>query len=226
MTENMTIAQHLQGESHDALLELDNLSRKAKGDMALAADIVDVIGVLAGIKPAAFIGGNELVVGNDLLSRLGLVCATSKIKNIVYVSFDKEKAERLASLHELVWGKNAEYANENREIGRLLGYPVTATEYFLHRLSVYGTTEELPIVRVKRTKDTVSEHFQSLILSPEHYDQELAAYSEPLEKATRLLAPRTYAMIKRAATKERFKKHFDRLISRDAADDGLVIREV
>ena len=79
-----------------ALSDLDDLGLTA--DTETIADIVDIIGVLSGIKPAAFIGGTEKgAIGSNLLTRLGLVYTTSAIKNIVYISREPALARRLVA---------------------------------------------------------------------------------------------------------------------------------
>lgn len=175
-----------------ALAGLDGLSEEF-GE-SIAYDVTDVIGVLVGLKPAALVGGNKRDIETSLFERLGLSYAQWPEKNLVYVSRDKVLAHRLAELHKQVWGSNAIYPDENREIGRLLGYPETATEYFIERLKTLGSNNPLPAVNPDDTGDTVSSYFQNLILSPDNYKEELAEYCEPLEAAVREFAPKTYAV--------------------------------
>lgn len=175
-----------------ALADIDALSEEF-GEF-IAYDVTDVIGVLVGLKPAALVGGNKQDIDTDLLGRLGLSYTQWPEKNLVYVSRDGETVRRLAELHKKVWGKNATYPDESREIGRLLGYPETATEYFIKRLKTLDSDSPLPAFIPEETKDTVSSYFQNLVLSPDNYKEELASYCEPLEAAVREFAPRTYAV--------------------------------
>ncbi len=175
-----------------ALADLDVLSEEF-GEF-IAYDITDVIGVLVGLKPVAFVGGNKQDIDSDLLRRLGLSLAQWPEKHLVYVSKDRVLAHRLAELHKKVWGSNALYPSENREIGKLLGYPETATEYFIKRLKTLDSGNPLSVFIPKETENTASAYFQNLILSPDNYKKELAEYCEPLEAAVREFAPKTYAV--------------------------------
>ena len=177
-----------------ALDELDTLSVQFGEDIAY--DIVDVIGVLIGLKPVAMIGGNSEVpnIDDDLIGMLGLRYDAWAEKNLTYVSRSQEQAARLAELHKIVWGMNAAHPDKNREIGALLGYPETATDYFLKRLESLETDSPLPIFEPDELAGSVSRYFCELILSPDHYKDELKAYSLPLEKGVQEFAPKTYDM--------------------------------
>lgn len=94
-----------------ALRALDEAA--LKGDAGIVADAIDVVGVLSGLKPSAFIGGNARTLSDRLLDQLGLVHTTSTIKGIVYVSFDQSTVEHLANLHEKVWEKTPTFLTSN-----------------------------------------------------------------------------------------------------------------
>lgn len=111
----------------------------------------------------------------------------------------------------------------DQEIGQLLGYPETATRYFLDpiaRFNPRGGGQEFDEYRRKSEEGTVSQHFQRLILSPAHYEEELASYSQPLEEATRTLLPNTYRMLERFADKEQVAKSSKERIAKLLRDMG------
>lgn len=89
-------------------------------------------------------------------------------------------------------GKNADFPDEQYEIGALLGYPVTAAEYFLRRLHTMGTPNELPAIELSVLSPVQDEYFSGLVFSPDYYKDEIMAYCLPLEDATRKLMPKTY----------------------------------
>ena len=176
----------------NALTALDSLAT-AHGEH-IAYDITDIVGVLVGLKPVAMIGNNSKApdITTALVEKLGLKHASWPEKNLTYVSFNQENADRMAQLHTVVWGANAAHPDENREIGALLGYPVTATDYFIRRLTSFEAGVPLPIVEIDEPADSVSQYFCSLILSPEHAKEEISAYCKPLEEAVQEFAPTTY----------------------------------
>lgn len=178
-----------------ALQELDALSEKF--GKYVTHDITVIVGVLAGIKPVAMTESNDddREVGVDLLERLGLKYSSWEDKGLRYVSYRQDLADRMAELHRVVWGKNGEYPDENREIGRLLGYPETATEYFLRRLLTLTTDSPLPVVTPEEIDGTVSDDFCEFILSPDNYREEIETYVYPLEAANREYAPKTYSVL-------------------------------
>ena len=173
-----------------ALAELDALSEKF-GKLA-ARDVSDVIGVLYGVKPAAMIGGDNTCISKDVLNNLGLQCVSSTVEDILYISYDKEMAIRLSNLHERAWDDPMESFDEHREIGKLLGYPDTAVEYYLERLKTLDGDNPLPQFRPPEVEGTISRRFQRFILSPGRYQEEVKKYCLPLEEATRAHAPKTY----------------------------------
>lgn len=199
-----------------ALRELDQLARHHRNDTLLASDIVDIVGVVSDIKPAAMI--EEGSVSNATLSKLGLEMVKSshsEIIHLLYVAKTRARAQQLADAHALSWGlgKRVDVENE-RTIGRLLGYPSSATEYFIKRLDCMGSDAELPMVRVTKTLNTTSEYFQQLILSPDNWRDELAAYCEPLEVATRQSTPAVYDIFVRAARRNARRARWQQWTSR------------
>lgn len=82
-----------------------------------------------------------------------------------------------------------------RAIGKLLGYPPTATEYYIKRLVMLEKSGELPDMFEPPLDDPIK-HFCWLILSPDNYADEVEAYARPLMEATKKFAPKTYAIIR------------------------------
>ena len=183
-----------------ALLTLNRLARTHRRNIPMVSDLVDIVGVLADIKPAALIDRESVPV--SLITQLGLAYATTvSLNHLLYVSRSESSARRLAALHAEVFGQKLSPRKE-RAIGKLLGYPKTATEYFIKRWSTVGAPDELPMVCVVDTEHTASSYYQQLILSPDNWKEELAAYSEPLEATVRALTPQIHHCFERAARAE------------------------
>ncbi len=81
--------------------------------------------------------------------------------------------------------------------GELLGFPSTATEYYNRRITTVGTPWELPVGQGTLHDDKLEDYFAQLILSPEHYEEEMEAYVRPLQKATQALMPHAYAILEK-----------------------------
>lgn len=200
----------------EALRELNRLARKYRRDVPAVSSLMDVVGVLADIKPAALIDRKDVPV--SLLLQLGLTYeTTAAVEHLLYVSQSQAKAKRLATLHAKVFGRKLS-PHKEREIGKLLGYPKTSTGYFIKRWSTIGTFEELPMIHVVDTEYTASAYYQQLILSPDNWKEELAAYCEPLEAAVQALAPQVHAVFERMARAEarqhRYHTHIRKLLHR------------
>lgn len=188
----------MQNIDQNTLVALDALT--SESERHEMHDMIDIVGVIAGLKPAAFIGGNDAVSTQviEYIERLGLKHVSWPEKRLLYISFDQQHVERLAALHRVVWGKNATFPDENREIGTLLGYPRTATEYFLKRLTSLSTGTPLPQYMPEGIEGTVRDNFYQLVLSPDNYQEEVRAYCEPLEATVREFAPKTHAALSQA----------------------------
>ena len=184
---------HTKIDNTEAFAELDTLSERL--GKRVARDVSDVVGVICDIKPAAIIGGDNTYISKDFLKTIGLESTDSSVKDILYVSKDMKVARRLARLHEKSWEDPMESLEEHREIGELLGYPDSAIDYYLKRLKTLDSDNPLPQCRPPEVEGTVSRRFQRFILSPDNYELEVRGYCIPLEEATRLYAPKTYAAI-------------------------------
>lgn len=197
-----------------ALTLLDDLG--IPGSIGRAFDVAETAGVIAGVKPAAIVAPTlsfkdkrSVQQYRQVLKDLGLQSLPVRDTggwNIV-VSRDKAVLKELKSALEVVdklfQDSIAAGANEHggfqisdeheKTIGRLLGYPPTATEYFIRRMRTMSTPGELPIIESKLTDNR--RFFENFILSPDHYDDEVRAYITPFEQAVHELTPKTYVRI-------------------------------
>jgi len=185
----------LSKDQQDALYKLDQTAT----DMLSASLVVDVVGVIAGIKPAAFLEEGEKQ--KNLIKALGL-CFTSMEQGMATISWSQERADELA---ELMNDMRADDDLE-RKIGLLLGYPPTATEYFIVR----SRMEILPpFVEPEPGPGIPNENYLQFVLSPENYEEEVRMYAAPLEAATIQLAPRAHAVFVKYTEDSLAKKHKD-----------------
>ncbi len=195
----------LNTEQKEALRSLDE-SRMSR---MKASGITDVVGVIAGIKPVAFLHDGE--VDSQSVAALGLNC--EPMANGLYAA---SRDEHLSRELRDVWMAKIEDSEDPRDseraMGKLLGYPETATEYFIERSPTVFTSEELPVIASHAIDDTTSTFFNQLILSPDHYHQEIDQYVIPLEIAVRELAPHTYEFIEKATRRERVSKKIGKFL--------------
>lgn len=161
-------------------------------------DIVDVVGVLAGLKPSSFVDYDERLAAvlNDLGLRHVPFGYDPEIVDLMAISKDQVMANKLA---ELLVTHTTE--DDEREIGKLLGYPPTATEYYIKRLPTLRnpSEEQLPMIKPKHFLGRDIDEFHQLVLSPDHWQEEVDNFIAPLEAATKEMAPGTYDRIRRAA---------------------------
>ncbi len=178
----------------------ESVVKCAKREPLALTDAMNIAGVISGIKPAALIDGD--LTDRKALKSLNLFSSPSAY-GLLAVSRDATTAKKLSDAHiELMTDKGRD-ADLHRDIGRLLGYPPTAINYFLKRIKTMDTAEELPMVRVRSRKYIKNNHFQQLILSPKYWQQELATYCEPLEEAMCANLPKSYRAVVRRSNRER-----------------------
>lgn len=212
MTNHMTEIQKI------ALKNLDKSTHTTRQ----ALNLIDIVGVISGIKSAALV---EYDATQETLTKwTGLIYERS-ISDMAVVSFSSDIANKLLALHKL--GRTDKSGQTDRAIGKLLGYPETATEYFLKRLPTVmrAVKDQLPVVIPAASLDTVQGSFQQFILSPEAWAEEIAAYSVPLEVAMRELTPRSYQILKRQAQRDRWSKRMKNVIgirSREDYDSTII----
>lgn len=180
----------LNPEQKEALGLID----KESAALGNAQSVVELVGVLAGIKPVALIRADECVTP-DLIEATGLSCVDIEDGHLA-VSSDSELARQFKEDFIYQRGEDQFFTDEgHRRIGKMLGYPETATDYFLKRWESMDTDDELPMVVSKSLKGTPTDYFHHFILSPDNYQQEIDEYVKPLESAVKLLAPDTYKII-------------------------------
>jgi hypothetical protein len=168
-------------------------------------DTVDIVGVLADVKPASVVSYNPELL--DVLWKLDLsTCPFGYEPGLVErmtVSKDQHLAEELADL----FVNNYDGEDRNREIGTLLGYPASATEYFVKRRLTLEKDSELPMVIPADLTGTVRKEFCQFNLSPENWREEVEKYAVPLEEAVRNLTPETYRRIERGVKGQKIARN-------------------
>ena len=185
----------------EVLSSIDALDRlgSSESNPLQACEVASTIGVFTGIKPASLVV--DLHIGNEkkrseyeeIVSRLGLSMARVPEKNYWIVSRHQEIIDELSTtLDRYHQGNHGDDATEHR-IGKLLGYPETATSYFIERWNSMDTPGELPVVDVDLLSD--DEPFVQIVLSPDNYEAELEGYVRPLKRAVKELAPKSYELI-------------------------------
>lgn len=117
------------------------------------------------------------------------------------------------TIEQLVAASVLSDKERHKIIGRLLGYPESATDYFLRRFDTIGAPDELPMIIPDWIDGTVDEQLHSFILSPEHYQEEMAAYIDPLHDAVRTHGPETYRGLEMRARAARRQKSAQRVLS-------------
>lgn len=167
-------------EKKEALGELDRTPD------IMPCDKYDLIGLMGGIKPATNVSitvrdGEEVKEGNvdALLNKLGL-----KYVKMTETGFDEKGALNIVNyfiakttdmakrLQELVDQKkpNEDDVALEREIGRMLGYPETAIEYFIKR------------IEGKAPWDSGEEGKYALYVhSPDHFEEERQQYDDKID---------------------------------------------
>lgn len=190
-------------ETMRGVRELDTLGGDMNRPDVVSAEVTTAIGVFASIKPAGIVGLEELEYAGvnceqfagaiDMMGLQSVMAAGLDGSLLLMISRHKELAEELrAMLPE----NNTNLANEQYQykMGALLGYPVTSTEYFLKRVRTYEETGEWP----EYPNRPYMTAYSQLIFSPDHFEEELASYSLPLEEAVKVIAPQTYLRNKKS----------------------------
>ena len=185
------------------LEQLDNLRS------IQASEKVSVAGVLGDIKPAAAVWLDERARtdgGADLLERLNLTVLPEEGNDNSYIiAKDTETAARLAELFQKMRSRLERSRKEHdgrfdigevdesveRQIGELLGYPATAIDYYVRRYRVRDETDEEADESFKRQIPASPINNGWIILSPEHWREELEQYATPIWEATKQYFPKT-----------------------------------
>ena len=163
-------------------------------------DAVNVVGVFAGIKPTALLttisaGGVNI---ESVFNRMGLTCVNVDPRTFV-LSRHCELADAMADLYEQ-GGCRTDDAQMQRSVGKLLGFPETATEYYVERLQFERRTGVLiPAIEFPGLESSGEygrmHNFRQFILSPSHAAEEVAQYCEPLRQATEIMTPHLYERV-------------------------------
>ena len=196
----------------ETIIELENFIYQVKKQPNAAASMMTgIIGVIIGLKPAMI--GNftteefstlpydqfqemldslylkPLFFHQSISGKTGI----SWIENI-FISKDLITALKTHEAFENLWGTMddvgrifaPEMWNESsRQIGELLGYPKTATEYYIKNIEIEDSEED--------TKRMARNRYY--IHSPKHEKQEFEDYDLKLNQAIAELAPKTASIL-------------------------------
>ena len=199
--EKATSEVPLLNESQKEALHLLDTSTKTR---IQAAETSDLIGVIAGIKPVAFLSNTE--VNSELIADIGIKCEPMT-DGLFAASRDDHLNAKLKNTFLYEREEDGRMSFEgHRTIGKLLGYPESATEYFIERFDTVFSEDELPVVIPRSTLDTPTEFFHQFILSPNNYQDEINTYIRPLEIAVKELAPHTYKFIEKEYRHQQTRK--------------------
>jgi hypothetical protein len=163
-----------------------------------ASAMSSIIGVIIGLKPSCcciFSEENlcrfDLMRFIKLLEKLDLKLAferkllESEYYLDLYISKSSKKAERLkelfSDLSKYAYGEG-DRKEINAEIGKLLGYPQTAIDYYV-RHTESGTLSESHKERIKK--------YFYYAHSDKHQDEEFKKYDERLNRAIEKYSPRS-----------------------------------
>lgn len=209
MTESTSLRSSTGRTPTEALKTLDKMSRRNRN----VFDTVDVLGVVGGVKPMALLFGRTDM--QPLLHDMGLVTHLETPKRpesgrppTVFAAKDPQVIEEYKALAEL---KDAD--ETHRQLGRLLGYPETATDYFLRRSATLYTDDELPMIVPEWLQGTVHGQLHQFVLSPEHYEKEIATYIDPLHDAVKEYGLHTYRALEDRARSVRRRKATQRILN-------------
>lgn len=217
-------AQRLRESQNLVLRELD---REVKRFGSAANSNINLVGVISALKPAAILDDRDGLV--EKLEAAGLSVRETGNGSVV-VAVNSDTSDKLA---ELLHKKSSENTNSvtEYEIGEILGYPRTATEYYIQRKGTVSLPlgEQLPIIQPNMLSGSTLDFFSQIILSPNHWRDELEAYAVPLEQATQTYMPQTYRSIKHAAWRKKIGASLRSLTRRErtsAYSESVAVRYV
>lgn len=212
-------SQHNPALGRDQAIAMNKIDMYGRQSLWQSGDVMDTVGVVAGVKPAAVITWSDDT--SKLITVLGLAQQRAANREFMAISRSEKMAQELAGLFTDWRVAPRRSPDDERRIGKLLGYPETATEYYLKRLPTVRkpANEQLPVIQPIKFDNTVHSDFSQFILSPEHWLDEVSSYALPLELATRELAPRTYRMIKRRVRHRRIKALLYAIVGKKAKAD-------
>lgn len=184
--------------THDKLLALEELDSFEGYD---PRGVIDIVGVLGGLKPTAIVARPNdepsVIKLEDLMQRLGLAYAgiddLEQARSFA-VSYYPELASILAELSPRLRDPQGFDERAHRQAGKLLGYPEKSIEHFIARSKHdIQTGKRTPIID-KRTQgiDPEMMPFVDIILDSESAREEAKRYGEPLRRLVEVMAPSTY----------------------------------
>ena len=164
---------------------MEQLDRTIIGRAGLE-DVEDIAGVVAGIKPAALVGKSRAL--EKFLATSGYAYEDAG-RGQVTLSRSGKAAHALNVLFNELW-QGGDLAQNNYDIGKLLGYPETATDNYINRLNSDNYTD---FPKMYAEEDVIAGRSPGFILSPDHWREEMAEYVTPVRKAMADLAPKSFA---------------------------------
>lgn len=161
--------------------------------------VAEIIGVIINLKPATMISfdltSSQVVIFQNLLANLQLQSLIEEIPIpnlppgkkacMIFISQNLTLAKKLCAARSaslaLGWcPDNPEDQKLTLKIGQLLGYPKTATEYF-----VYGPRDKRGIIKHRSGSD----HDRYYIHSPANFRNEYKQFEDILHPAIECLCP-------------------------------------
>ncbi|MCL1839947.1 hypothetical protein FWF89_03065 [Candidatus Saccharibacteria bacterium] len=190
--------------------ELENLALK---NPVVRGMIEEFAGVHSGVKPVAILetGDANWSEGDweDIVRFAeGLELMVLEGDNGQYLLSRDEKMMKelrvLLTLQGYMWSEESGVCSDDRQdlerkIGRMLGFPATATEAFLGNIEPlpdemhYIKTEEQYNGREVYEFKNHDMRYAGFILSRDHYEEEIETYAKPIRKAMQALFPKIYA---------------------------------
>lgn len=184
---------------------VDQLAREHLGEIDLVAKsshyrlIIDTVGVVADIKPTALLGSDDIMAK--------ALAHTRGIHNIpvnfpagagIVISKDPVLAEYLRSLlttSQTLSDDGLASDDQDREIGRILGYPKTATNYFIERSRYRQRHGCYPNEDWREQIPSFHRYVAGFTFSPRHWPEEINEYSAKIAEVMRIYTPETYREI-------------------------------
>ena len=117
----------------------------------------------------------------------------------IYISKKFDLAAKLRNVFIEMWSTMDDFGQvldrktwirTSRQIGRMLGYPDTAIDGFIRDRIEYRTGDDSLTV--------IAGKYRTFAHSKKYLKKEIKAYDEPLEKAVKKYAPKTYALFEEA----------------------------
>ena len=200
VAETKSYSTELTPEQAKAMKQLDSEAKKC--DNADLQDISDITGVIAGVKPASIVRKSAAI--ENFIADSGYAYEDVD-RELVTFSRSPKAAHILSELFHEFWRGPADFVQNSYDIGQLLGYPKTATDYYLHRLAS-DNYRTVPMIYSEEAM--MVGHTPGLVLSPDHWREEMAEYEMPIREAFAELAPKSFArrLEQEKKTAKRYRK--------------------